>query len=105
VQHHGEGLLREVDDVALVEALKRDYRTADLSPADRAMLDYVRVLTLTPAQVTEAAIVAMRDAGMSDEAILDVNQITGFFAWCNRTVDGLGVPLEDFWNDPDKTNI
>ena len=58
MQHHGEGLLREVDDVALVEALKRDYRTADLSPADRAMLDYVRVLTLTPAQVTEAAIVA-----------------------------------------------
>ena len=30
--------------------MKRDYRQAELEPADRAMLDYVALLTLTPAR-------------------------------------------------------
>ena len=42
---------------------------------------------------------ALREAGFDDESILEVNQITGFFAWCNRTVDGLGVELEDGWEE------
>ncbi len=105
MQHHGEGLLRETQDQELVDAVKVDYRTAALAAADMAMLDYVAKLTLTPAQTAQDDIVALRTAGFSDEAILDINQITGFFAWCNRTVDGLGVELEDFWNDPDMTNI
>lgn len=69
------------------------------------MLDYVSVLTVAPATVTESHIQAMRREGMSDEAILEANQIAGFFAWCNRTVDGLGVELEAFWDDPNATNI
>ena len=35
-------------DESLSEAIKRDYRTVELSGADRAMLDYVATLTLTP---------------------------------------------------------
>ena len=69
------------------------------------MLDYVAKLTSAPETTTEADIVALRAAGFDDEAILEINQITGFFAWCNRTVDGLGVELEAFWDDPDQTNI
>lgn len=89
----------------MVDAIKSDYRSADLAAADRAMLDYVAKLTLTPGKMVEADVLALRDAGFGDEAILEINQITGFFAWCNRTVDGLGVELESFWNDPDQTNI
>lgn len=88
-----------------MDAIKKDYREADLEAADRAMLDYVRKLTLAPASTTEADIEALRQAGFGDKAILEINQITGFFAWCNRTVDGLGVALEAFWDDPDATNI
>lgn len=89
----------------MVDAIKSDYRSADLDRADRAMLDYVAKLTRTPGKMVEADVLALRDAGFGDEAILEINQITGFFAWCNRTVDGLGVELESFWNDPDQTNI
>ena len=53
----------------------------------------------------EEDIRSLRDQGFGDKAILEINQITGFFAWCNRTVDGLGVELEDFWDDPDATNV
>ncbi len=61
------------------------------------MLDYVATLTLTPAKVEKAAVTRLRDVGFGDKAILEINQITGFFAWCNRTIDGLGVELENFW--------
>ena len=38
---------------------------------------------------------ALRDAGFSDAGILDVNQVTGYYAFVNRLADGLGVGLED----------
>lgn len=86
-----------MNDPAWVETMKRDYREAELDEADRAMLDYVAKLTEAPATVEEADIIQLREVGFGDKAILEINQITGFFAWCNRTVDGLGVELEDFW--------
>lgn len=85
--------------------MKVDYRQAAMDEADRAMLDYVAILTRTPAQVREEDIARLRAAGFGDKAIVEINQITGFFAWCNRTVDGLGVELEDFWDTPGMTNI
>ena len=69
------------------------------------MLDYVAKLTEAPASSQESDILALRAVGFEDKAILEINQITGFFAWCNRTVDGLGVALEDFWGTPNATNI
>ncbi|MCB0005615.1 MAG: hypothetical protein KDE04_04155 [Anaerolineales bacterium] len=92
-------------DQAWVDQMKVDYREATLSEADRAMLDYVRTVTLTPAQSSEAEIVRLREVGFGDKAILEINQIAGFFAWCNRTVDGLGVELEDFWEIEGMSNI
>lgn len=89
----------------MVDALKQDYRRAPLSNADRAMLDYVAKLTVKPASMVEADVLRLRDEGFGDKAILEINQITGFFAWCNRTVDGLGVELEDFWERPGATNV
>ena len=77
-----------------VEAFKKDYSSVSLEPADRVILEYVNKLTRTPGAMVEADVTELRDAGFDDRAILDINQITGFFAWCNRTVDGLGVQLE-----------
>ena len=88
-----------------MDAIKRDYREANLDDGDRAMLDYVRKLTLAPASTSESDIEQLRQAGFEDKAILEINQITGFFAWCNRTVDGLGVELETFWDEPNATNV
>jgi uncharacterized peroxidase-related enzyme len=88
-----------------VAVMKQDYRQAELSQSDRAMLDYVAKLTLAPSTVEEIDVIRLRQAGFGDKAILEVNQITGFFAWCNRTIDGLGVELEDFWQIEGATNI
>jgi len=69
------------------------------------MLDYATVLTETPSKTQETDIVRLRDNGFSDEAILEINSITSLFAWCNRIIDGLGVELEDFWDEEGATNI
>ena len=86
-----------VKDDELVTALQTDYRQAELSPKIRAMLDYVVKLTLTPWEMVEADVQLLREHGFSDREILDINQITAYYAYVNRIADGLGVPLEDFW--------
>ena len=96
--HHGEGLRRLTEDEALVAALKRDYRSADLEPADRAMLDYAAKLTREPWTMTESDVEALREAGFSDTAILDIAQVPAYFAYVNRMADGLGVELEPYWD-------
>lgn len=61
------------------------------------MLDYAYKLTFTPWEMTEADVQTLRDHGFADQAILDINQVTAYYAYVNRIADGLGVPLEDFW--------
>ena len=59
------------------------------------MLLYAEKLTLEPWAMVEQDVIALRDVGFSDEAILDINQVTGYYAYVNRLADGLGVELEE----------
>ncbi len=61
------------------------------------MLEYSVKLTLEPRIMTQADVQSLREAGFKDADILDINQITGYFAFVNRLADGLGVELESFW--------
>ena len=85
----------EVEQNRLVEALVADYRTADLGAADRAMLDYVLVLTERPFEVGPQDIENLRKEGFDDRAIHDICAIAAYYAFVNRIADGLGVELED----------
>ena len=75
-------------------AIKSDYREAELSVADRAMLDFAIRLTRDPGAVTSADVEALRRSGFDDAAISDIVQVTGLFNYYNRLADGLGVDLE-----------
>lgn len=78
-------------------AVQTDYREAELSPADRAMLDYAVKLTREPWKMTEADVEALRSHGFDDAAIHDVAQVTALFNYFNRLADGLGVDPEPEW--------
>jgi uncharacterized peroxidase-related enzyme len=78
-------------DESLSEAIKRDYRTADLDAADRAMLDYTAKLTLKPWTVMKEDVDNLRAHGFDDTAILQINLIASFFNYVNRVADGLGI--------------
>ncbi len=94
--HHGAGLRRLTKDDALVAQLIEDWREAAISDADRAMLAYAEKLTIRPGDMVEEDVVALREAGFSDAGILDINQVTGYYAFVNRLADGLGVELEAY---------
>lgn len=63
------------------------------------MLTYVEKLTLDPAAMTEADVNALRGAGFTDRDILDICEVTAYYAYVNRIADGLGVKLET-WLPP-----
>ena len=81
----------------MVRALIDDPETVALSNRQRALVNYVSKLTRTPARMQESDLQPLRDAGFDDRAILDANLVCGYFAFVNRLADGLGVPLEDYW--------
>ena len=63
------------------------------------MLDYAVKLSLEPWNMEEADVQELRDAGFSNAGILDIAQVTGYYAYVNRLADGLGVELESFWKE------
>ena len=94
VNHHAEALNCYWKDEARLEQVKQDYRTLDLPEKTRAMLDYAVTLTETPSAVTEADVEALRQAGFSDAAILEINLITSYFNFVNRIAEGLGMAFD-----------
>ena len=70
-----------------------------MSLADRQMLIYCEKLTLRPWDMVEQDVVELREVGFSDGAILDINQVTGYYAYVNRLADGLGVEIEDYFKE------
>jgi uncharacterized peroxidase-related enzyme len=91
VESHAEFLRLVSLDEKLTAALRRDYREADLSPQDRAMLDYVAQITRDATKVTAKDLDHLRSVGFDDRAILQINLIASWFNYINRVADGLGV--------------
>ena len=75
----------------------RDYTRAQISPMDRALLDYAVKLTREPWAMKQTDIQMLRETGWSDAAILDLNLVASYYAFVNRLADGLGVRLEARW--------
>lgn len=95
---HGEALTRASGDASLKEAVASG--SFDQIPDRmRALCEYAVKLTLVPAEMVEDDIVALRDAGLDDRAIVDANQVTAYYNYVNRVADGLGVELEERWSE------
>ena len=81
-------------DEALVEAIRRDYRTAPIEERDRVMLDYVAELTRDATKVSRTHHDRLREAGFDDRGILQITLIASWFNYINRVADALGVGRE-----------
>ncbi|MFO0981886.1 MAG: peroxidase [Planctomycetota bacterium] len=93
---HLHDLRAEVADPALVAAIGRDFRGAQIDPATRGLLEFADKLTRTPNRVAAADVSALALLGFSDRAITDAVQAIAYFNYINRVADGLGVDAEDF---------
>lgn len=89
---HGAILRIRSRDPLLADHVATNYRHADLSPRQRAMLDYAVLLSTTPELVEDHHHEALRAHGFDDEAIWDISAITALFALSNRMAHALGLP-------------
>lgn len=81
---HGAAVRQLSGDPMLGETVAMNYRAADLSPKQKAMLDFAVKLTETPDRIEEADRAALRKAGFSDRDIWDIAAVAGFFNMSNR---------------------
>ena len=51
-------------------------------------------LTGRPAEMSEADLAPLRAAGFTDRDILDIVEVTAYYAYANRIADGLGLQPE-----------
>ncbi len=95
IDHHFAGLARLLGDderaIEIRRALERGDPAAAFDGRELAGLQYAAMLTLAAAQIGESDIGALRDAGFDDGEILELNQVSAYFAYANRTVLGLGI--------------
>jgi uncharacterized peroxidase-related enzyme len=83
----------------VARAIAADPDGADLGEGDRAMLDYSLRLTRDPSSVRVEDVARLRDVGFDDTAILDICQVVSYYNYVNRLADGLGVELEEGWEE------
>jgi uncharacterized peroxidase-related enzyme len=95
VAHHAEALGRYVRDAQELASLRESVLQPFLPPVERALVEYAIKLTSTPHEVTEADVVALREAGLADDDILLVNLIVAYFNFVNRIALGLGVAYNE----------
>ncbi len=99
VEHHFSGMKRLLRDDARADAIRGaieagDSAKAPLDHAQKAAMIYARKLTIAPADMSEADVVALRAAGWDDGEILEINQVVAYFSYANRTVLGLGCSTD-----------
>ena len=98
VEHHFGGLSRLLEDDARAAAIRESMEQRNLAQAfearDLAGLEYAEKLTMNAAGVAKEDIENMRSAGFDDGQILEINQVTAYFAYANRMVLGLGINSE-----------
>jgi uncharacterized peroxidase-related enzyme len=75
--------------------LRRDYREANLSEQDRAMLDFAVRLTTAAYKIMPEDHARLRAVGFNDVGILQITLIASWFNYINRVADALGVGRPD----------
>jgi uncharacterized peroxidase-related enzyme len=95
VEHHFTGLSRLLGDGERAADIRRALTDRDpgsaFSGKELAGLEYAEKLTLSAGDLSEHDIVPLRAAGFDDGEVLELNQVTAYFAYANRTVLGLGI--------------
>ena len=81
---HG-AILRIYEKKPLVaDQVATNYRKADISPRQRAMLDFAMKVCLNSHEIEDADFAPLHEQGFSDEDIWDIASITAFFGLSNR---------------------
>jgi len=98
VDHHSAGLRRLLDEpkkeAKFFDALSNDRLHSFFDPKYAEGIAYAKKLTLTPSMVSLTDFNRLKELGFTEGEILEINQVSSYFNYVNRSVLGLGVNTE-----------
>jgi uncharacterized peroxidase-related enzyme len=95
---HGAILRIRAKQPLLADQVAINYLNADLTPRQRAMLDFAVKVAVRSHEVGDADFTALRAHGMSDDDIWDIGAIAALFALSNRMANLMALrPNDEFY--------
>lgn len=95
---HGAILRLRAKTPTISDQLVANWRKADITDRQKAMLDFALKVTDRASEVDEADHAALREAGFDEEAAWDIASVAAFFAMSNRLANAAGLrPNEEFY--------
>lgn len=88
---HGAAVRQLSGRPELGEAIAFNYRVADITPRQRAMLDFAVKMCRASAEIGEPDRQTLRDHGLSDSDIWDLAATASFYAMSNRMASATGM--------------
>jgi uncharacterized peroxidase-related enzyme len=88
---HGAVLRIRAKDEVLADTIAANYRAADVTPRQRAMLDFAVNMTTASATCSDEDIAALRAHGFDDADIMDIAQTAALFNYSNRVASALAL--------------
>jgi len=95
---HGAILRVYAKDALVADQVAVNYRKADISDRQKAMLKFALKVAMQSVELAEADYEALRAHGFSDEDIWDIGAIAAFFALSNRMANLIAMrPNDEFF--------
>lgn len=89
---HGAILRIRAKHPLVADQVAVNYRKADITPRQVAMLDFAMKVSRASAALSDADFEAARAHGFDDEELWDIAGITSFFALSNRMANFMSMP-------------
>jgi uncharacterized peroxidase-related enzyme len=95
---HGAILRIRTKNPLIADQIAVNYRKADITPRQRAMLDFAMKVATASQLISDADFAALAGHGFSDDDIWDIAAIAAFFALSNRLANVTGMrPNDEFY--------
>jgi uncharacterized peroxidase-related enzyme len=95
---HGAILRVYAKQPLVADQVAVNYRKADITPRQKAMLAFALKVALRSVEIEEADFAALREHGFTDEDAWDIGAIAAFFALSNRMANLIGMrPNDEFY--------
>lgn len=95
---HGAILRIRAKNPLIADQVAINYRKAEITPRQKAMLDFAMKVSADAQRVSEEDFVTLAPHGFSDDDIWDIAAIAAFFALSNRLANFTGMrPNEEFY--------
>jgi uncharacterized peroxidase-related enzyme len=95
---HGAILRIRAKNPQIADQIAVNYRKADITPRQRAMLDFAMKVSRAANEVSETDLAEIAGHGFSDDDIWDITAIAAFFALSNRLANVTAMrPNDEFY--------